>query len=55
MDLLHKMKYERYSFKGRIESAIITFKEKIWVDGTKFNLWQRIQRTINNFFDMPIR
>ena len=47
------MRDERYTFKGRIRSAITTFKEKTWIDGTKFNLHQRIMRTYRNFMDMP--
>lgn len=32
------MKIERYSFIGRIKSAIITFKEKRWIDGYEFSM-----------------
>ena len=43
----------RYTFKGRLKSASTTFKEKTWIDGTRFTFRQRIMRTIRNFLDMP--
>ena len=49
------MEIKRYSFIGRIRSALITFQEKTWIDGTDFTLWQRINRTIENYKDMPIK
>lgn len=46
----------RYSPKGRIMSAIETFREKVWVDGYKFTFIERVKRAkraIENFKDIP--
>ena len=43
----------RYTKKGRMISAINTFKEKKWMD-VEFNIFQRLKRSILNYMDMPI-